>query len=189
MWTFDIYTRVDDVTIRNPTSGRSERVRSLIQKWVRKYMHFPCGIVFTIYTYWDLNSFIVFDENKDRTLLQYFNSKTCVRAGRRLNIFIKLKFLPGIWHSTLKQAKKVKILFPNCNLSRTPQFSSTLFFGGLGDRTPGLNDRRGSKGINGNRKSSSTYYCSIEQTHRGFTSTCSGNFVGCSSLCLRWCTA
>ena len=73
------------------------------------------------------NSFIVFDENKDRTLLQYFNSKTCVRAGRILNIFIKLKFLPEIWHLTLKQAKKVKILFPNCNLSRTPQFSSTLF--------------------------------------------------------------
>ena len=99
---------------------------------------------------------------------------------RRLNIFIKLL--------TLKQAKKVKILFLNCNLSRrTPQlaFSSTLFFGGLDDRTPGLNDRRGSKGINGNRKLSSTYYCSIEQTNRGLTRACSGSFVGCNSLCLR----
>ena len=46
------YLRTSCWRIRNRTSGRSERVRFLIQKQgVRKYRtkHFPCGIVFSIY--------------------------------------------------------------------------------------------------------------------------------------------
>ena len=45
------YLRTSCWRIRNRTSERSERVRFLIQKRVRKYRtkHFPCGIVFIIY--------------------------------------------------------------------------------------------------------------------------------------------
>ena len=45
------YLRTSYWRIRNRTSERSERVRFLIQKRVRKYRtkHFPCGIVFIIY--------------------------------------------------------------------------------------------------------------------------------------------
>ena len=45
------YLRTSCWRIRNRTSERSERVRFLIQKQVRKYRtkHFPCGIVFIIY--------------------------------------------------------------------------------------------------------------------------------------------
>ena len=45
------YLRTSCWRIRDRTSERSERVRFLIQKRVRKYRtkHFPCGIVFIIY--------------------------------------------------------------------------------------------------------------------------------------------